>query len=883
MKMELRIAFVGSVSRSICWLALLVAPLAAALPVGEDQEPTAASLALARTAPSPLLAIDQNRSTVVDRIVGEWGEALARTNAGIDGAQLRELLAAMRADQLLAASLAGSLEGLRNVIATALTQDMSAPTLLQAKALGDSGSDLVYTPLVPCRIVDTRNPGGGGPFGSSETRNYHAYLTSGTFASQGGAASNCGVPANPAAVTLNLTVVSSANFFLTAWPFNQPRPLASTLNYAPGQVLANGAIVPLCTPSCAFEFSVFASGVDLIVDVVGYFRPPQGGYVSSVTAGTGLTGGTITSTGTIAADATYLQRRVSATCAAGSSIRTINADGTVVCEADDGGPGGSGTVTQVDTGAGLTGGPIITSGTINLAATQLLPTVACTGGQVPSWSGSAWICSTPNSFAANINLQNSTSGSVGNITKPGGRFIHNFGTNNTFLGVASGNFAMIGTHNTGIGQGALNNNGTGFENTAAGAGALFSNTTGFWNTATGKGALSSNTTGSRNAAHGLNSFTLNTTGSDNTGAGFNAGLQNTTGEFNTALGGSALQNNTTGSRNTSTGQASMLNNTTGNNNVATGNFALGNNTTGSNNTAAGNGALSSNTIGGNNTATGAGALSGNTTGNFNVALGAGSLSSPTTADGNTATGVNALAQTTTGFDNTANGRQALSSNTGGINNVALGSGALNNNTGGNNNVALGSATMQANTFGFNNIAIGFLANVAGNNLSNAMAIGAHSVVDASNHVRIGDTNVTQIGGQVAWTNLSDRREKKDIRDISLGLEFVLSLRPVEYRMRGGNDRVDMGFIAQEIETLLGTSYNVLGIGATPERKLALRYTDLIAPMVKAIQQQHAMLEEQRAVMAMERTQHQAEIAELRRSVEILMARMPVDTKVAATR
>ena len=57
-----------------------------------------------------------------------------------------------------------------------------------------------------------------------------------------------------------------------------------------------------------------------------------GGTVTSVAAGTGLTGGAITTAGTIAADTTYLQRRVSTTCAAGSSIRAIAQDGTVTCE-----------------------------------------------------------------------------------------------------------------------------------------------------------------------------------------------------------------------------------------------------------------------------------------------------------------------------------------------------------------------------------------------------------------------------------------------------------------------------------------------------------------------------------------------------------------------
>jgi hypothetical protein len=55
----------------------------------------------------------------------------------------------------------------------------------------------------------------------------------------------------------------------------------------------------------------------------------------------------------------------------------------------------------------------------------------------------------------------------------------------------------------------------------------------------------------------------------------------------------------------------------------------------------------------------------------------------------------------------------------------------------------------------------------------------------------------------------------------------------------------MGFLAQDVEALLGEDYNVLTVGGDRDRTLSLRYTDLIAPLVRAVQEQQAMLERDR--------------------------------------
>jgi hypothetical protein len=161
-----------------------------------------------------------------------------------------------------------------------------------------------------------------------------------------------------------------------------------------------------------------------------------------------------------------------------------------------------------------------------------------------------------------------------------------------------------------------------------------------------------------------------------------------------------------------------------------------------------------------------------------------------------------------------------------------------NNTTGTLNVFVGGHVGNTNVNGASNILIGDLADVTTAGLSNAIAIGYQATVDASNKVRIGNSAVTVIQGQVGFTAASDRRLKTDIQSLTAGLDFIKKLKPVSYVMKDLDDkRTNWGFIAQDIEALLGTGNAVLTIGNDKDRTLGLRYTDFVAPLVKAVQEQ----------------------------------------------
>lgn len=444
----------------------------------------------------------------------------------------------------------------------------------------------------------------------------------------------------------------------------------------------------------------------------------------------------------------------------------------------------------------------------------------------------------------NVGLDMSTT-TDGNILKGGSRFIHNYGTQNTFIGVDAGNMTMSGINNFGGGLLALASNTFGSANTASGARTLERNTSGFSNTACGYHALGNNTTGNTNTATGDAALLNNTTGNSNTACGVSVLNRNITGGSNTASGANALFTNDIGNYNTATGAFALFFNTSGNFNTGIGLSALYRNTTGSENTAIGVYALDSNTTGSNNTASGVSALRDNTTGDNNTATGTRALQSNTTGSLNTASGQDALYSNTTGGGNIANGPNALRSNTIGNDNTAIGTEALFGNTDGSGNTASGYRALNNNMTGVNNTAIGANANVSTTALTNATALGAEAVVDASNKIRLGNAFVTVIEGQVAYTFTSDKNQKENFQPVDaedvLNKLQGLDLSSWNYKGQDPQRFRHYGPVAQEFFEAFG--HDGVGISGTPT---TINSGDQAGILMIAVQAQQKQIEDLKA-------------------------------------
>jgi hypothetical protein len=344
------------------------------------------------------------------------------------------------------------------------------------------------------------------------------------------------------------------------------------------------------------------------------------------------------------------------------------------------------------------------------------------------------------------------------------------------------------------------------------------------------------------------------------------GLEGTTISNLTALGVDAGDSVTSGTYNTTIGTEAGTAITSGGVNTAVGAFSVKSITSANYVTGVGYNAIL-NPTGSSNTALGAYAMQG---------------ASGSTASENVAVGSYALEVVSTGSACTVMGYQAGDSITTGSWNTLIGHSSGNAVTTGIGNTTLGYNTLRGVSTGNTNVAVGDSAYLTGN-YSNSTCLGYDTAVTGSNQVQLGNSGTTTYA-YGAVQDRSDARDKADIQDTDLGLSFIMALQPRKFRWDMREDyrppmpgpdatkeewaaydeacklenlthdgskkrnRFHQGLIAQELKATM----DAIGVdfGGYQDHKinggqdlLTIGYEEMIAPLIKAIQELKAEFDE----------------------------------------
>jgi len=258
--------------------------------------------------------------------------------------------------------------------------------------------------------------------------------------------------------------------------------------------------------------------------------------------------------------------------------------------------------------------------------------------------------------------------------------------------------------------------------------------------------------------------------------------------------------------------------------------------------------LSTDTTGANNTAVGYNALLTQNGATGNVGVGAGAGDALTTGSNNVAIGLNAMGAETTGATNIAIGQNSMLIATLSLRCTSVGALSMDEmTTTCTDNTSVGYSSGGAITTGIKNTCIGASAGNTITTGANNTCVGYNAEPSAAtviNTVTLGDANVTVLRcGVTTITAISDMRDKIDIEGLSVGLDLIRKLRPVQFRWNrrdGVNPTDDLvaGYIAQDLQVVqeeMGVQWLNMVNESNPD-KLEAQTGILQAPMVLALQQ-----------------------------------------------
>ena len=274
-----------------------------------NQAQAGAGRVIARTAiqrslavQSELKRIEANREAFVDELLSRWApyvepevDLWGHVKSVAMGATPWRLLGASLASDFESGyrvlrgvvgpgwDMSAFIEGREPVIGAGTAQAQASVPDPAAEALGDPTASLVFTPIAPCRIADTRRV--FQLIGAGSTWSYD-FTASGLTKGYGGDTSCPGLPTAQAsawAVNITATGYTSAGH-VTVWPYLTTKPSTSFMNYFPSAyAVANaGTVTGNSSAGTSVRISP-SSDTHIVIDIMGYYSEATGFAGGAVT------------------------------------------------------------------------------------------------------------------------------------------------------------------------------------------------------------------------------------------------------------------------------------------------------------------------------------------------------------------------------------------------------------------------------------------------------------------------------------------------------------------------------------------------------------------------------------------------------------------------
>ena len=149
---------------------------------------------------------------------------------------------------------------------------MAQSSLVSLQDLPKSRMENLFTPVAPCRIVDTRR--GGGVLANNVPRRFHVTGTT-EFDLQGGTNGGCGVPAAATGITTNVTVAGTVSGgYLSGYPTGTTPPATNFITtHTNFNIAANPTFALAAGSTKPLTITNHGGSTHVIVDVTGYYLP----------------------------------------------------------------------------------------------------------------------------------------------------------------------------------------------------------------------------------------------------------------------------------------------------------------------------------------------------------------------------------------------------------------------------------------------------------------------------------------------------------------------------------------------------------------------------------------------------------------------------------